>query len=1806
LVLALGLIACLLTPRPASAASGRELQSPAAAVASGLKPLASLPASQRLSLAISLPVRDAAALASLSQQIQDPASPNYRHYLTSAQFAAQFGPTPVDYAAVAAFARSHRLSVTATHPNRLILDVNGTVADIEAAFHITLRTYRHPREPRLFFAPDRVPTVDPALPISGVSGLDDYSLPRPRLQNDSSTASNATDGGSGPHGAYTGNDLRAAYVPGSKLNGAGQTVALVEFDGYNPADITAYERTTSRPSAHITNVRLGGFNGKPMDPQASGEVCLDIEMIIAMAPSARINVYEAGTDSQWISILSRIAADDNAPQVSCSWYSNDLADKTTADSLFQEMAVQGQSFFAASGDKDAYTGTIPFPDDNPLVTVVGGTTLTTDGRRGPYYSETTWNWGNGAGSSGGISTYYPIPAWQQGIDMGAAGGSSSFRNIPDVAAVADNVYVRAGGQNRALGGTSCAAPLWAAFTALVNQQATFHGRGAVGFLNPALYAIASGSDYGFAFHDITSGDNGDGWYYDPYFSAMPGYDLCTGLGSPGPFLIDVLAGDSDPLQISFSIFNSAGIVHGPFGPLSHAYQIVNTSGSTVSWSASAGHSWLTISPSQGTLVAGGSATVLASIAGPASREPDGIYSNSITFTDESTRVRQIRPVLLTISPPVSYLQVSSSGSQDIDFSGSQGGPFSLVPGASGTFVISNKGNVPAPWAIHTGASWLDVSPSSGIIQVGGTASFAISVDPSANTYGPGDNEATLQVVDGITHHGSAISATLTILPPPPVITSAVTATASQGNPFSYQVTATNSPTSFSAENLPAGLVLDTASGLITGSPIGSGTATFTIGAANAGGSASATVYLTVTPSAPVITGPGAASGWLGVPFNFTIVATNGPTQFGATGLPAGLSIDPASGIISGSVLASSTSNVTLTAGNAAGTGTASLLLTFTVSPPVTAFYFTSSSSAWVGGGDTELYTSTGGAAIGDDGATVGNSVYFTIIGPSYAYWWYLNFAVPSSQTLSPGTYANATRYPFEPSTAPGLSFYGDGRGDNQSTGIFTVLEAVYTSGTLTSFAADFVQFDELSLNAWNEGSIRYNSHVPVDYLPPPVIDSASATPFAADKELLNASVNAAGLTGSCQFFYGQTASYGFSTPVQSFARSPADAAITATPAGLQAGATYHYKCVATTPAGTVSTPDGTFTTFAVTPPLPVITSATSALASEGQSSTYQITASNGPISFGASNLPPGFSVDPNTGIISGTPYSPGTYQSTIQATNGGGTGSAVLQIVVLPYPPTVYPSNSITGIVGQPLRYQIYAWNNPTSFSATGLPPGLSIDSATGLISGTVATTGTTIASISASNAGGTGTGSLTISIFELPVITSATNVIATQGQPFTYQITATAGANQFEATNLPPGLTVDSSIGKITGAPLYSGLTNINISASNPGGTGTANLALDVVPSSPVITSTGTILGGVNVPILPYQVSAANFPTAYSAVGLPAGIAINTLTGVITGTPTTMGTNQVTLAASNAAGTGSTGILAIVSATPPPITAFYYYSSSSAYVGGGGTQIFSPGAGDTITGAGTMGNYIVNFSITGPNWTDWWYLYFACPVGQTITTGTYLGATREPFQPSNGNGLSFYGDGRGDNILTGSFIVQDSTYNPDGSMHSFAADFLQFDEGNTNAWNVGSIRFNSTVPITLAAPPEIGAAAASALAPGTVLFTGTANSNGPPLTLSFQYGRDATYGSSTAAQSCLASLIPNSASFTVANLSPNTTYHYQLVAASVSGTSYSPDAIIATPSADVAMSETSDAAVDVAQAATSIIDPADAMPFRGVLKALR
>jgi subtilase family serine protease len=502
-----------------------------------------MPSNQHLRLAIMLPLRNQNELTSLLKRLYDRSRPDYRHFLTVAQFTERFAPTKRDYQAVVKFARSKGFTVTHAPANRMLVHLYGNVSQINKAFHVTMTNYRHPTESRIFYSPDREPSLELGVTVAHIAGMNNFSLPRPKFRRAPSNF-RRTSVGSGPGGAYLGNDMRAAYYGGTTLTGSGQAIGLLEFDGYNMSDVTASFAGESN-SVPIHNVLLDGATaGSDGD---DGEQVLDIVQAASMAPGlSQIRVYIAPGNSQIgvgdVDIFNEMATENIAKQLSCSWGWNP-DDTTQLDPIFQEFAAQGQNLFVASGDAGAYTGSNAtdnsYPAESVYIVSVGGTDLTTNGAGGPWQSETAW-----ADSGGGpADDGFAIPSWQAGVANSANQASTTVRNVPDVAAEAntDNYTCDQGTCSGDYGGTSFAAPRWAGFLALVNQQVASGGNSSLGFLNPAIYSIGQGPSYNNDFHDITSGNDSNG--QGQSFNAVVGYDLVTGWGSPnGKNLIDELSG----------------------------------------------------------------------------------------------------------------------------------------------------------------------------------------------------------------------------------------------------------------------------------------------------------------------------------------------------------------------------------------------------------------------------------------------------------------------------------------------------------------------------------------------------------------------------------------------------------------------------------------------------------------------------------------------------------------------------------------------------------------------------------------------------------------------------------------------------------------------------------------------------------------------------------------------------------------------------------------------------------------------------------------------------------------------------------------------------------------------------------------------------------------------------------------------------------------------------------------------------------------------------------------------------------------
>ena len=893
LILSLGL--------SAQAAPRKTLRGHVPSAVSRLTPNGRYAATNRLELAIGLPLRNQAELDELIGQLYDPTSPNYHKYLTPQEYTERFGPTEQDYHAVIAFLEANGFTVTDKHSNRVLLDVEGSTQDIERTFQTTLRTYRHPKEDRDFVAPDREPSVPAGLSVVDISGLSDFGRPRALVHRSKETLKALA--GSGPSGLYAGNDFRNAYAPGTTLTGAGQTVGLLQFDGYNQSDIVAYQNTIGRTSyVTLQNVLLDKFKGGA----GSGniEVCLDIETVLSMAPGlTKIIVYEGNPSFPFfnpVDVLNRMATDNLAKQLSSSWTWNG-GPSISVDAALKQMAVQGQSYFQASGDSDAYTGSqlldvtseINIPVASTNVTAVGGTSLTMNGAGGSYASEVVWNWNSlggqdaNVGSGGGVSTFYSIPPWQAGVSMTANLGSTTMRNVPDVALTADDVYVVYTENNASasggVGGTSCAAPLWAGFTALINQQSVTSSGTTVGFVNPAIYALGATTNYTNCFHDTVIGDN-IGTNTPGLYTAVPGYDLCTGWGSPnGTNLINALA--PRPYFLSQPISQTVGsgtnvifsIALGGQPPFNYRWTLNGTNvvdGGTIS---GANSSVLSLS------------SVIAAEAGNyrvVVTNTSGAVTSSIAVLTVTSPATNHSPVLASISnKTVNELTVLSFTNSATDSDGNAL-TFSLDPGA----------------------------PSGASITTNGVFSWTPS-----EVQGPATNSVTVRVIDNgspALSDTKSFSITVNEVNVAPTLTAITNRTVNEGATLTFTNSAADSDlpantiTYSLGTNAPAGASINSGTGVLTwtpteaqgpgvysisviatdnGSPVLSDTKTFsvTVNEVNTAPTLAVVTNRTVNEGVTLTITNSAAD---------TDVPMNSITYSLGTNAPAGAIVNPASGV----------------------------------------------------------------------------------------------------------------------------------------------------------------------------------------------------------------------------------------------------------------------------------------------------------------------------------------------------------------------------------------------------------------------------------------------------------------------------------------------------------------------------------------------------------------------------------------------------------------------------------------------------------------------------------------------------------------------------------------------------------------------------------------------------------------------------------------------------------------------------------------------------------------------------------------------
>jgi len=445
--------------------------------------------------------------------------------MTREDFARQFGAHPEHLAAIRKFAGAYGLTVEREHAARRTVVLSGTVEQFNKAFGVDLQRFEGPAgsyrgRVGALQLPDELQDI-----VDGVLGLDNRPQANPHFRVRPQVSSSNV--------SYTPRQVAQLYQFPLDANGKGETVGILELGGgYKPADLKNYFSSLGLKEPSVISVAVDGGKNSPSNANsADGEVLLDIEVVGAVAPASTIVVYFAPNTSQGFQDALTTAIHDTTHRVSVisiSWGSAESTWTTQAmtafDSAAQDAAALGVTVCAASGDNGSSDGVtdgknhVDFPASSPHILACGGTSL--QSASGKITSETVWNDGaQGGAGGGGFSNQFALPSYQSSAGIKAPSGEG--RGVPDVSADADpetGYRVLVDGKSLVIGGTSGAAPLWSALIALINQK-----RGSpLGFLQPAIYGLPAAAG---AFHDITSGSNGA-------FSAGPGWDPTTGLGSP--------------------------------------------------------------------------------------------------------------------------------------------------------------------------------------------------------------------------------------------------------------------------------------------------------------------------------------------------------------------------------------------------------------------------------------------------------------------------------------------------------------------------------------------------------------------------------------------------------------------------------------------------------------------------------------------------------------------------------------------------------------------------------------------------------------------------------------------------------------------------------------------------------------------------------------------------------------------------------------------------------------------------------------------------------------------------------------------------------------------------------------------------------------------------------------------------------------------------------------------------------------------------------------------------------------------------
>jgi hypothetical protein len=1476
--------------------------------------LGAAPDDQVIHASIVLPLRNQPALTDLLVRLYDPKSTQYRQFLTVSQFTEQFGPTQSDFDAVVAFARSNGFTVDELPANRLIVPFSGTVAQVDAAFNLQVNLYQDPVANRTFFSPDREPSLALSVPVAHISGLNNYSVPHPMVAHRDLTGAEVTAlNGSGPGGSYLGSDMRAAYYGAGTLTGTGQAVGLLEFGGYSISDVNlTFQNAGQTYNVPVNNVLLDGATGASNGSDA--EEVLDIVQAIGMAPNlSQVRVY-VGSGLDDPHILNAMVSENLAAQLSCSW-SWVPDDPSVDDPFFQEMAAQGQSFFTASGDDGAFDSAISpyfYPAEDQYVTAVGGTHLTTTGPAGNWVSETVWN-SQRSGSGGGISPDgIGLPSWQYGLANSANGGSSTVRNVPDVAMEGDfdNYSCARGLCSGGYAGTSFAAPRWAGFMALVNQQAVEAGNapaGGLGFMNPAFYRIAQAAASAGDFHDVTSGNN-DTYNQPVYFNATPGYDLTTGWGSAnGQALINDLAGPQVP---GFWIATAQGtIVLNPGSTSTATFSITDAGGFT------------------------GAVTLAVTSALPAgvtaSFSPDPATGKSV-LTLSATAAVQNSTQTITVTGTAGALTASTNFTLTVHTPSftllAAPSALGVSQGATGTATISVEPLYNFAGAVNLSISGLPAGVTAAFSPASATSNSTLTLTVSS-TAAAGASVLTVTGVSGSVTANTTL--TLTIHAPAFSLTASSQVSVGLGQSANASVSVTDlygfaGNVSLAVSGLPSGVSAfftpSTTTSFSTLTFVASNTAatgqsTVTITGTSGALTASTTLTLGVFAPTFLLSAPSTQAVGQGNSSTTTVSVNSeygftGSVHLAISGLPSGVtasfSPNPTTGSSQLTFTAASNapigqSVVTITGTSGSTTATTTLVL------GVYAPAFTLSSTSTVNVGQNS--TATGYVFVNDEYGFNG-SVTFSVSG--------LPSGVTASLTPNPATGTAVITFTASSSAATGAA-------NVTITG---------TSGTLTAstvvnlgvFAPTFKLFSPstltLGLGESSQGTVTVSPsygfigavNLSVSGLPSGVTASFSPNPATNGSSTVTFTANA-------------TAPVGTNTIT-----------ITGTSGGTS---------VTTTTSLTIGSPTFTILSSSVT-----VGQGSTATSTVSVSSQYGFT---GIVNLAVSGLPAGvtaaFAANPTTGNTSvvftaASTAAVGNTTITITGTSGAIQSSTTVVLSVLQ--PTFQLGATTSVSVGQGASSQAYLYvtnqygfNGNVSFSATGLPSGVTLSfgpssgttvlmTFTASSSAAVGQSTITITGVSGSTSAST---QLTLSVYA-PTFTlsGASSATVAQGGSVLTQVSVEpeygfSGKVTFTASGLPSGVTAMWSPNPTTGTAYLTlaatsavpvGTYNVTITGVSGNTSVTSALTLSVVAASFTLSSGQTVVVGqgssATLYLLATPQNGFSGPVSFSVSGLPNGVtaSFNPSSGTISGSSSLQ--TALTLSASSTAALGELNVL--VSAT--------------------------------------------------------------------------------------------------------------------------------------------------------------------------------------------------------------------------------------------------------------------------------------------------